>query len=112
MFEKVKKFYRKHETPIKIIGGVVVVTVVGGIVSKKILKNISPIATTILTDNEIADRKIYESFGAIFKEGFSVPFATEEVAIKFMKERGNTYQVDILDELTSVIWISKPELES
>jgi hypothetical protein len=36
-----------------------------------------------------------------------VPFATKEIATKFLEDRGDTYQIDIMDDLTSVIWISK-----
>jgi putative intracellular protease/amidase len=115
MFEKLKKFYKKHEVVVLTIGGSIVIVTAGVLLGKKIKSN------TFLDDESIdtlpkiiknlgydsADRAILESYGAIFKDGFDVPFATKEIATKFLEDRGSTYQIDILDDLTSVIWISK-----
>ena len=54
-----------------------------------------------------ANRKVLESYGATYKEGYDVPFATREVVEKFLDERGSTYQIDMFDDLTSVVYISK-----
>ena len=106
MFEKVKKFYKKHEVVVLTIGGVVIVTA-GVLLGKKIKSNTLPKIIKNLGYDDSADRALLESYGAVFKDGMDVPFATKEIATKFMEERGGTYQIDILDDLTSVIWISE-----
>ena len=105
MFEKVKKFYKKHEVVVLTIGGGIVIVTAGVLLGKKIKSNTLP--TVIKTFDDSADRALLESYGAVFKDGMDVPFATKEIATKFMEERGGTYQIDILDDLTSVIWISE-----
>jgi hypothetical protein len=52
-------------------------------------------------------REVLESFGATYKEGYDVPFGTREVVEKFLDERGSTYQLDILDDNTSAVYIYK-----
>ena len=103
MFEKTKKFYEENKKQIVVIGSTILV--VGVVIGKLMKKPIN--LKGVVSYDDSADRAILEEFGAIFKDGFGVPFATKEVATKFLEERGNTYQVDILDDLTSVIWISK-----
>lgn len=106
MFEKLKKFYKKHEVVVLTIGGSIVIVTAGVLLGKKIKSNTLPkIIKNLGYDS--ADRAILESYGAIFKDGMDVPFATKEIATKFLEDRGDTYQIDILDDLTSIIWISK-----
>lgn len=107
MFKKVKKFYEEHKIIVLSVGGSIVVLTMGVLLNKKLKSNtLEKIMKNSLTDNS-KDRAILESYGAIFKDGIDVPFATKEIAIKFLEDRGDTYQIDILDDLTSVIWISK-----
>ena len=103
MFEKAKKFYEENKKQIVVIGSTILV--VGVVIGKLMKKPIN--LKGVVSYDDSADRAILKGFGAIFKDGFGVPFATKEVATKFLEERGDTYQVDILDDLTSVIWISK-----
>lgn len=107
MFEKMKKFYKKHEVVILTIGGGIVIVTAGVLLGKKIKSNNLPKIIEKNLEYDSADRAILESYGAIFKDGMDVPFATKEIATKFLEDRGDTYQIDILDDLTSVIWISK-----
>lgn len=107
MFKKVKKFYEEHKTIVMSVGGGIVILTAGVLLNKKLKSNtLERIMVNSLTDNS-KDRAILESYGAIFEDGIDVPFATKEIATKFMEERGGTYQLDILDDLTSVIWISE-----
>ncbi|MDD2298551.1 MAG: hypothetical protein PHU69_02810 [Fermentimonas sp.] len=107
MFEKLKKFYKKHEVVVLTIGGSIVILTMGVLFNKKLKSNtLEKIMKNSLMDDS-KDRAILESYGAIFKDGMDVPFATKEIATRFMEERGRTYQIDILDDLTSVIWISE-----
>ena len=105
MFEKMNKFYKENKKQIVVIGGTILVVGVGVVIGKSMKRPIN--LKEVVSYDDSADRAILEKFGAIFKDGYDVPFATKEVATKFLEERGNTYQVDILDDLTSVIWISK-----
>lgn len=109
MFEKLKKFYKKHEVVILTIGGGIVIVTAGVLLGKKIKSNTLPKIIKNLGYDDSADRALLESYGAVFKDGMDVPFATKEIATKFLEDRGDTYQIDILDDLTSVIWISKWE---
>ena len=107
MFKKVKKFYEEHKIIVLSVGGSIVILTMGVLLNKKLKSNtLEKIMKNSLTDDS-KDRVILESYGAIFKDGMAVPFATKEIATKFMEERGGTYQLDILDDLTSVIWISE-----
>ena len=107
MFEKVKKFYEGHKVIVLSVGGSIVILTTGVLLNKKLKSNtLEKIMKNPLTDDS-KDRAILESYGAIFKDGMNVPFATKEIATKFLEDRGDTYQIDILDDLTSVIWISK-----
>jgi len=107
MFEKVKKFYKKHEVVILTIGGGIVIVTAGVLLGKKIKSKTLPKIIENLEYDDSANCALLESYGAVFKDGMDVPFATKEIAIKFLEDRGDTYQIDILDDLTSVIWISK-----
>jgi hypothetical protein len=107
MFEKLKKFYKKHEVVVLTIGGVIVIVTAGVLLGKKIKSNTLPKIIKNLGYDDSADRALLESYGAVFKDGMQVPFATKEIATKFLEDRGDTYQIDILDDLTSVIWISE-----
>ena len=107
MFEKAKKFYKKHKVVVLTIGGAIVIVTTGVLLNKKIKSNpLKEIMKESLLDDS-TDRALLESYGIVFKNGSEVPFATKEIATKFMEERGGTYQIDILDDLTSVIWISE-----
>lgn len=107
MFKKVKKFYEEHKIIVLSVGGSIVILTAGVLLGKKIKSNTLPKMIKNLGYDDSADRAILESYGAIFKDGMDVPFATKEIATKFLEDRGDTYQIDILDDLTSVIWISK-----
>lgn len=107
MFKKVKKFYEEHKIIVLSVGGSIVILTMGVLLNKKLKSNtLEKIIINSLMDDS-KDRAILESYGAVFKDGMDVPFATKEIATKFMEERGGTYQIDILDDLTSVIWISE-----
>ena len=107
MFKKVKKFYEEHKIIVLSVGGSIVILTMGVLLNKKLKSNtLEKIMKNSLMDDS-KDRAILESYGAIFKDGMEVPFATKEIATKFLEDRGDTYQIDILDDLTSVIWISK-----
>lgn len=107
MFKKVKKFYEEHKIIVLSVGGSIVILTTGVLLNKKLKSNtLEKIMKNSLTDDS-KDRAILESYGAIFKDGMEVPFATKEIATKFLEDRGDTYQIDIMDDLTSVIWISK-----
>jgi len=107
MFEKVKKFYKKHKVVILTIGGGIVIVTAGVLLGKKIKSKTLPKIIENLEYDDSANRALLESYGAVFKDGMDVPFATKEISTKFLEDRGDTYQIDILDDLTSVIWISK-----
>lgn len=107
MFKKLKQFYKKHEVVILTIGGGIVIVTAGVLLGKKIKSKNLPKIIENLEYDDSADRALLESYGAVFKDGIDVPFATKEIATKFLEDRGDTYQIDILDDLTSVIWISK-----
>lgn len=107
MFKKVKKFYEEHKIIVLSVGGCIVILTTGVLLNKKLKSNtLEKIMKNSLMDDS-KDRAILESYGAIFKDGTEVPFATKEIATKFLEDRGDTYQIDIMDDLTSVIWISK-----
>lgn len=107
MFKKVKKFYEEHKIIVLSVGGSIVILTMGVLLNKKLKSNtLEKIMKNSLMDDS-KDRAILESYGAIFKDGMEVPFATKEIATKFLEDRGDTYQIDIMDDLTSVIWILK-----
>lgn len=113
MNKKVKDFWNKNKNKILAVVGCGTVFAAGVAITACIKKK-SQMNNSILAEMEIvpfkfndADRKVLESFGATYKEGYSVPFGTREVVEKFLDERGSTYQLDILDDHTSVVYISK-----
>lgn len=107
MFKKVKKFYEEHKIIVLSVGGSIVILTTAVLLNKKLKSNtLEKIMKNYLMDDS-KDRAILESYGAFFKDGMEVPFATKEIATKFLEDRGDTYQIDIMDDLTSVIWISK-----
>lgn len=113
MNKKVKDFWNKNKNKILAVVGAGTVFAAGVAIAACIKKK-SQMNNSILAEMEIvpfefndADRKVLESYGATYKEGYSVPFGTREVVEKFLDERGSTYQLDILDDKTSVVYISK-----
>lgn len=114
MNKKVKDFWNKNKNMIlAAVGfGTVFAAGVAGVaiaacIKKKSQMNNTPIFKIETIPQNDADRKVLESLGATYKEGYSVPFGTREVVEKFLDERGSTYQLDILDDDTSVVYIYK-----
>lgn len=107
MNQKVKDFWNRNKKKILISGGGIVGVGTFIILGKMLSRKCSTYQTTTTIPVGSENRKILEEFGAIYKEGYDVPFATKEVVEKFLNERGNTYQIDILDADTSAVWISK-----
>ena len=111
MNKKVKDFWNKNKNMIlAVVGGGTVfaagVAIAACITKKSQMKN-TPIFKIDVIPQTDANRKVLESYGATYKEGYDVPFATREVVEKFLDERGSTYQIDMFDDLTSVVYISK-----
>jgi len=102
MFEKTKDYYKEHKSVILTVGGVCVAGA-----SLLLLKNKMGDVMNTYTEGKLKRLQELESIEKVFKDGCKIPFVTKEVASKFMESRGETYQVDILDDLTSVIWITK-----
>lgn len=116
MNKKVKDFWNKNKNMIlAAVGfGTVFAAGVAGVaiaacIKKKSQMNNSMLAEMEIVPFEVSDehRKVLENFGATYKEGYDVPFATREVVEKFLDERGSTYQIDYIDDLTSMVYISK-----
>lgn len=113
MNKKVKDFWNKNKNKILAVVGVGTVFAAGvaitACVKKKSQMNNSMFAEIKIVPSEVSDehKKVLESYGATYKEGYDVPFATREVVEKFLDERGSTYQIDMFDDLTSVVYISK-----
>ena len=113
MNKKVKDFWNKNKNMIlAVVGGGTVFAAgvaIAACITKKSQMNNSMLADIEIVPFEVSDehRKVLESFGATYKEGYDVPFGTREVVEKFLDERGDTYQLDILDDDTSVVYISK-----
>lgn len=111
MNKKVKDFWNKNKNKILAVVGVGTVFAAGvaitACINKKSQMNNTPMFKIDIIPQTDANRKVLESFGATYKEGYDVPFGTREVVEKFLDERGSTYQLDIIDDLTSVVYISK-----
>ena len=113
MNEKVKDFWNKHKnTILAVVGGGTIfaaaVATVACITKKSQMNNeLLGKIEIVPTYDDYTKRKVLESFGATYKEGYDIPFGTREVVEKFLDERGSTYQLDTLDDLTSVVYISK-----
>jgi len=84
MFEKLKKFYKKHEVVVLTIGGAIVIVTAGVLLGKKIKSNTLSKIIENLEYDDSADRALLESYGAVFKDGMDAPFATKEIATKFL----------------------------
>ena len=111
MNKKVKDFWNKNKKTIfAVVGGGTIFAAgvaIAACIKKKSQMNNIPVYRIEIDPQEEEHRKILESFGATYKEGYDVPFATREVVEKFLDERGSTYQIDMFDDLTSVVYISK-----
>ena len=111
MNKKVKDFWNKNKNKILAVVGCGTVFAAGvaiaACITKKSQMNNTPVFKIHVVPQDDADRKVLESFGATYKEGYSVPFGTREVVEKFLDERGSTYQLDIINDDTSVVWIYK-----
>ena len=109
MNKKVKDFWNKNKNMIlAVVGGGTVFAagvVIAACIKKKSQMNNIPVYK-IETDpqTDANRRKILESYGATYKEGYDIPFATREVVEKFLDERGSTYQIDI-DDISSIVYI-------
>ena len=111
MNKKVKDFWNKNKNKILAVVGCGTVFAAGvaiaACITKKRQMNNTPVFKIDIVQQDDADRKVLESYGATYKEGYDVPFGTREVVEKFLDERGSTYQLDILDDDTSVVYIYK-----
>lgn len=112
MNKKVKDFWNKNKNKILAVVGCGTVVAAGvaiaACIKKKSQMNNTPLWKLEAVPQDDTDRKVLESFGATYKEGYDVPFGTREVVEKFLDERGgSTYQLDILDDNTSVVYIYK-----
>ena len=110
MNKKVKDFWNKNKkTILAVVGGGTVFAAgvaITACVTKKIQMKNTPISKIDVIPQTDANRKVLESYGATYKEGYDIPFATREVVEKFLDERGSTYQIDI-DDISSVVYIYK-----
>ena len=111
MNKKVKDFWNKNKNKILAVVGCGTVFAAGvaivACIKKKSQMNNIPVYRLEIDPQEEEHRKVLESYGATYKEGYDIPFATREVVEKFLDERGSTYQIDMFDDLTSVVYISK-----
>lgn len=111
MNKKVKDFWNKNKNKILAVVGCGTVFAAGvaiaACITKKIQMNNTPNWKVEIVQQDDADRKVLESYGVTYKEGYDIPFATREVVEKFLDERGSTYQIYILDDDTSVVYIYK-----
>ena len=111
MNKKVKDFWNKNKkTILAVVGGGTVFAAgvaITACITKKIQMKNTPILKIDVIPQTDTNRKILESYGATYKEGYDIPFATREVVEKFLDERGSTYQIDIMDDDTSMVYISK-----
>lgn len=111
MNKKVKDFWNKNKNKILAVVGAGTVFAAGvaitACIKKKSQMNNTPMFKIDIVPQTDENRKVLESYGATYKEGYDVPFATREVVEKFLDERGSTYQIDMFDDDTSVVYISK-----
>ena len=111
MNKKVKDFWNKNKNKILAVVGcgtvfAAGVAIVACITKKSQMNNTPMFKIEYDPQQEDANRKVLESYGATYKEGYDIPFATREVVEKFLDERGSTYQIDI-DDISSVVYIYK-----
>lgn len=109
--EKAKKFWNEHSEIILGVGSWVVFGVgavlIGKNLSKK-LKTTEALSCDLFNTDWMDESAQYlKDIGAEFNGNCNLPSVTREVAEKFLKERGKTYQLDIIDDNTACIWISK-----
>lgn len=108
MNKKVKDFWNKNKkTILAVVGGGTVFAAgvaITACITKKIQMKNTPISKIDVIPQTDEHRKILESYGATYKEGYDIPFATREVVEKFLDERGSTYQIDI-DDISSIVYI-------
>lgn len=108
MNKKVKDFWNKHKNTILAVVGCGTVfaagVVIAACIKKKSQVNNIPAYRIEIDPQEEERRKVLESYGATYKEGSDIPFATREVVEKFLDERGSTYQIDI-DDISSIVYI-------
>ena len=114
MNKKVKDFWNKHKNMIlAVVGGgtfFAAAVVTAACIKKKSQMNnmvLGKLEIVPTYDNDEENRKVLESFGATYKEGYDVPFGTREVVEKFLDERGSTYQIEIIDDDLSAVYITK-----
>lgn len=113
MFEKTRKFVMDHGGAIKRVAIGVGCVILGGVVYV-LCNNRKQSTTHVFTpiDHDTENmHELFAAYNAVYKNGFDVPFVNEEYAIRFMKDRGKTYQIDVFDLgsdcESSCIWISK-----
>ena len=108
MNKKVKDFWNKNKkTILAVVGGGTIFAAgvaIAACITKKSQMNNTPNWKVEIVPQDDANRKVLESYGATYKEGYDVPFATREVVEKFLDERGSTYQIDI-DDISSIVYI-------
>ena len=111
MNKKVKDFWNKNKNKILAVVGAGMVFAAGVAITvcikKKSQMNNTPMFKIDVIPQTDENRKVLESYGATYEEGCDIPFGTKEVVEKFLDERGSTYQLDILDDNTSVVYIYK-----
>lgn len=109
MKEKLKKFYEENKGKILVVGGIIaggalILLTTKGDKTEDVGNNLS----TIENSYSLWDynrRKKLEEYGAEFKDGYEIPFATKEVATKFLEGEGDTYQINIIDDGIAEIYI-------
>lgn len=111
MNKKVKDFWNKNKNKILAVVGCGTVFAAGvaivACINKKSQMNNTPNWKVDIVPQDDANRKYLESLGATYKEGYDIPFATREVVEKFLDERGSTYQIDMFDGISGVVYIYK-----
>lgn len=114
MNKKVKDFWNKNKNKILAVVGAGTVLAAGVAIAACITKKsqtnnmvLGKLELVSTYDNDEENRKVLESFGATYKEGYDVPFGTREVVEKFLDERGSKYQLEIIDDDLSVVYIIK-----
>lgn len=114
MNKKVKDFWNKNKNKILAVVGAGTVLAAGVAIADCITKKsqtnnmvLGKLELVSTYDNDEENRKVLESFGATYKEGYDAPFGTREVVEKFLDERGSKYQLEIIDDDLSVVYIIK-----
>lgn len=120
MFEKLEGIFRKHSYTIKtigiVIGSVTCLAATGCLIAdgyrnrRLLLGNVNEHDKTVYKKFQEEVAEVLKDFNPVYKDGFDVPFVTKEGALEFLEKRGDTYQIDILDDSCSAIWISKEQI--